>query len=185
MSIKSIYKVFWQVQTLSFYVTSITAAAAVAGTILGSYFTYWHNRKIEEKRIFAQKQEEKEFNARIRELVLSELTGMSNMLKDLLTHEETRLKESKTLIEGWKTLPLQYTKMSLQRRAKVFDVNLLPYVENIYQQFSWFIQVYPIEFENFMSQKITLTDLREKLDISAMKTNIDNVMEGIRKTKYS
>lgn len=53
--------------------------------------------------------------------------------------------------------------MSLERRAKVFDVKDLSSVENIYQHFSWFFQVYPIEFEKFMSQNITLAALRQEL----------------------
>jgi hypothetical protein len=85
------------------------------------YLTYWHNRNIEADKMRAQKEEEEEFNSRIRQLVITELNAMSNMLNDLLIHEEQRLRESKDLIVIWRTMPLQYTKLSLERRAKIFD----------------------------------------------------------------
>ena len=52
-------------------------------------------------------------------------------------------------------------------------------MENAYQLFGWFMEVLPIEFEKFVSKEITLTDLRQKLDIEYIKGMVDEVRKSI------
>jgi hypothetical protein len=125
----------------------VVAGVGIGGIIIGSLFTYWQNRKIEEQknknairlenqRIIAEYKKEEEFNSRIRELVLLELRTYSGLLNGLL--HTTTISEHKV---GWEVVlktPSKYTGMSLEKRVSVFHLYVLSKVEYAYHWFTIF-----------------------------------------------
>jgi hypothetical protein len=179
-------------QTLALYGNSITAAGAIGGGVIGSWLTFRHNRKIEEQKNkeanereeqkrLAQKKEEDEFNARIGGLVRTELEFFSYNLSRLLTLKENDIARHEAITKAMLNYTLQYPKLSLERRAKIFDTESLASIEMSYQYFLVFSQGFEKEFSRYVSKTITLAELKANLDIEHLKDVIDDSIELIKK----
>lgn len=115
--------------------------------------------------------------------MVGELSFFSNSLAAFLTDDEKTIGENLTLNQSLGKYPIQYTKLSLERRAQVFDAITLATIESSYQKLYLFCQVYPKEFRKFVEKQITLDDFRNNLDISGLKPIIDEAIRWITKKK--
>ena len=133
-------------QLLGLHGSVITAGVAVGGGVVGSWLTFKHNREVEKDKRSAEKQEE-EFNA-IREIVNFELNGTSGIPKSLLTKQADPI-QYRSLYGTLKDFHRRYTKLSIEKRVKVFDASSLVNIEAVYQAFGWYVDAFLRDYDKF------------------------------------
>lgn len=165
-------------QNSSFLTTIIATIGIIIASISASILTYRHAVQIEERKRREQNKEEEEFNKRMRQLVSLELTNYSRLLEGLIGPEE----DIKKYKSGWKRVlsyTPEYTKMSLEKRVKVFSPNVLTQVEQSYHYFAILSQGFNEEFDRYSNSEITIEQLRNNLAVNQIKSLVDNTVELI------
>ncbi len=69
--------------------------------------------------------------------------------------------------------------MSLEKRVKVFNPNVLTQVEQSYHYFAILSQGFNKEFDRYSDSEITIEQLRNNLAVDQIKSLVDNTVELI------
>jgi len=150
-------------QTFALLTTLIATAGAIGGGVLGSFLTYKHARAIEEQKRLAQKEEENQFNARIRAIVRTELLLISASLDGVSPELDAFNFEQKVDEYTSQFYEREYPKMSLERRASAFSPELLPIIEQSYQAYAMFTADFKHRYHKYQNGTITFQELKSTL----------------------
>jgi hypothetical protein len=153
-------------QVYGILTTIVGASGAIGGGIIATYLTYYFSKRKE-------LDEEKRFNANIRELVQHELEFTLSFINSF--KEEDQLSQDD--ISGFLALPNQYLKMSLEKRATVFTKESLSKVEKAY---GFIIILRSFIKPELGKSKISFKDLSNKVGMNTLKNSLMDAISSIR-----
>lgn len=134
------------------YGNIITALSAVGGGIAGSFFTYWHNRKIEdrkhqqvkeleEQKKKEERESEKENDRKLREIVHEDLRVYSIALDRIIKEPENTVGYIEVLHYMLK-YHRQYPSLPFERRIRAFSLDNISKIERAYNETANFVEMY-------------------------------------------
>jgi hypothetical protein len=134
----------------------IAAVGAIVGGIIGSFFTYRYLKQIEIEKANIEKRKEEKSNNSIKEMVRSELKSYKEFM-DKVECNSKKIQENKGFSDvkdtnlmyvpnfpfhdynsEYKSLPREYTKLSVEKKSNVFVGESLINIEQAYYLFNNF-----------------------------------------------
>jgi hypothetical protein len=151
----------------------VSAASALIGGIVGATSTYFYGRRIERDKAKMEKEREEEFDSSLRSLIYYELRGYYDLIDTLLKVQDDKTGfvhvEKKMLprILDKMATPNNYKGITVERKARLFQGELLVKIESAYEIFrhisSEFNEKKAISRSKLES---AISDLRDILGIS-------------------
>lgn len=131
----------------------IAAVGAIAGGSVGSYFTYRYGKRIEDEKAKRENERNKDFNAGIKDMVISELETYSKFVSDILsptgtvpvnTNDASISSDALYIMDDnirrdfnsiVQSLPKQYEDLPVETKANVFAGSTLNKIQMAYHEF--------------------------------------------------
>ena len=168
--------------------TLIASGSAIGGGVIGSILTSRNTKKIEKYRYETAKEleedkraqqlkEEEGLNTRIRDLVFYELVAFSSVLGSLRNARDNTLRDHRGLYSVLIGYQREYGKISLEKRAKIFNKNTLSKIEIAYQIFSMFAIMFEAEVQRYFKKEIDIEELKRLLSIESVQSRIDDTIK--------
>jgi hypothetical protein len=169
--------------------TLIATGGAIGGGIIGSYLTAKGARDLEEqKNVQAKelqkenerrkKKEEEESNAKIREIVLTELeayrTAFDSFLGNLVDPKShnANIGAMKSLVKNQRV----YLELAVDARTKIFTYNSIAKIERAYAFSALFSETYDIEYDRYRQRPERL-----KETVESAKNFVVDAIESLKK----
>jgi hypothetical protein len=155
----------------------ITASGAIAGAILGTYFTGKHTLNLEEKRIKEQNRKEDEINLRVGHLVAVELVRFISV-SELITKEGDKYGASftKTSLE----IDNQYTRLPIEMKISAFRPGVLIKIEIAYQFMYDNIRFFNGMYPRFESGEMTAKELIMTLPSKGILDRLQAALDALK-----
>jgi hypothetical protein len=131
-------KIHVDLETHPFWSDTVTWLTAGLAAIGGAYFTYFFGDR-------GRKQQERNFNSNVRNMVHVELCEYKNLLSKIYdasqkseAERNIRLVYDESYLERLRSIPIRYAELSMERKANVFKADTLSEVEIAFKKFDKF-----------------------------------------------
>ena len=139
-------------QIKDIYTALIAAVSAIGGGVIGAYATYRYGEEIEKGKDRREKNKEKAFNERIKNLIVYEVNTYSSSLHFLLNNShpidikrpegtiQVNTSDLSSVKFRLQSHTKHYAQLTTERKAQVFNSDASIKIESAYEAFREFLQ---------------------------------------------